>query len=549
LPIANGGPGATTQQAAINALAGSVQNSRFLAGDGTNVTMRAIAVVDVPTLNQDTTGTAANVTGTVAIANGGTGQITKAAGFNALSPITTTGDLILGNGANSATRLAIGANGYVLTSDGTTASWAAGGGGGGSVTISNDTATASNLYPAFFAATSGTASTAYTSNAKLLYKPSTGEFQSTILTGTVNAPNTFGFKNRIINGAMVIDQRNAGASVTQVTVDTYTVDRWVCAGGVTSKFTVQQNAGSVTPPAGYTKYLGVTSLSSYSVGASDFNYVMQGIEGFNVADLGFGSAAAATVALSFWVRSSLTGNFGGALRNKIAGADRGYPFTYAISAANTWEQKTIIIAGDVTGTWATNNSGSLAVCFGLGTGSTYSNTSGAWAAGNYIQSTSTVSVVGTNAATFYITGVQLEKSSTATSFDYRPYGTELSLCQRYFEKSFSINTAVANGVGQNTTDGCMDTLFNAYSTAEGFFGSVTFQVSKRNSPTITYYKAGDGATNGVWATFDSSWTSVTSMATTTVNTSGFLATGIRTGAFTAKSAYIGTGNWTASSEL
>lgn len=178
--IANGGTGATTQQAAINALAGSVQNSRFLAGNGTNVTMRAIAVSDVPTLNQDTTGNAANVTGTVAIVNGGTGQTTASAAFNALSPITTAGDLILGNGANSATRLPIGTTGYVLTSNGTTASWAASG-GGSTITISNDTSTASNLYPAFFSATSGTATTAYTSNAKLLYQPSTGEFQSAIL--------------------------------------------------------------------------------------------------------------------------------------------------------------------------------------------------------------------------------------------------------------------------------------------------------------------------------------------------------------------------------
>ena len=129
LPIANGGTGATTQQAAINALAGSVQNSRFLAGNGTNVTMRAIVVGDVPTLNQNTTGTAANVTGTVAIANGGTGQTTASAAFNALSPVTTTGDLILGNGTNSATRLGIGADTYVLTSNGTTASWALPSGG------------------------------------------------------------------------------------------------------------------------------------------------------------------------------------------------------------------------------------------------------------------------------------------------------------------------------------------------------------------------------------------------------------------------------------
>jgi hypothetical protein len=130
LAIANGGSGQTTAQTAINAFAGAVTSGSYLRGNGTNVVMNTIQVADVPTLNQNTTGTAANVTGTVAIANGGTGQTTAGAAFNALSPITTTGDLILGNGSNSATRLAIGANGYLLTSDGTTASWVAAPSGG-----------------------------------------------------------------------------------------------------------------------------------------------------------------------------------------------------------------------------------------------------------------------------------------------------------------------------------------------------------------------------------------------------------------------------------
>jgi hypothetical protein len=212
LPIANGGTGQTTSAAAITALTGTQTSGYYLRSNGTDATLSAIQAADVPTLNQNTTGTAsnvtattnstlttlsalslpgsqvsgnisgnaANVTGTVAIANGGTGQTTASAAFNALSPITTTGDLILGNGTNSATRLAIGTTGYVLTSNGTTASWVASG-GGTSITISNDTSTASNLYPAFFSATSGTATTAYTSNAKLLYQPSTGEFQSAVL--------------------------------------------------------------------------------------------------------------------------------------------------------------------------------------------------------------------------------------------------------------------------------------------------------------------------------------------------------------------------------
>jgi hypothetical protein len=240
----------------------------------------------------------------------------------------------------------------------------------------------------------------------------------------------YNFKNRIINGAMVIDQRNAGASVTINTSNpTYTLDRWGAGATENAKFTVQRNAGSVTPPAGFTNYLGVTSSSAYSVVAGDYFYVGQRIEGFNIADLNWGTANAQTVTLSFWVRSSLTGTFGGALVNDAY--NRGYPFSYSISAANTWEQKSITIAGDTTGTWLTTNGLGIVITFGLGVGSTNSGTAGAWAAAGEISATGATSVVGTNGATFYITGVQLEKGTQATSFDYRAYGTELALCQRY----------------------------------------------------------------------------------------------------------------------
>jgi hypothetical protein len=249
--------------------------------------------------------------------------------------------------------------------------------------------------------------------------------------GEFNSDSSFGFKNRIINGAMVIDQRNAGASVTNNSSDAlYPVDRFFIYGNVSSKFTAQQNAGSVTPPAGFTNYVGITSLSSYSVGASDTNTLGQPIEGFNTADLNWGTANAKTVTVSFWVQSSLTGTFGGSLLNSAQ--NRSYPFSYTISSANTWEQKSVTIAGDTSGTWvgATNGVG-IRVVFGLGVGSTYSGTAGAWSSSLYYAPTGATSVVGTSGATFYITGVQLEVGSTATSFDYRSYGTELQLCQRY----------------------------------------------------------------------------------------------------------------------
>jgi hypothetical protein len=231
---------------------------------------------------------------------------------------------------------------------------------------------------------------------------------------------------------MVIDQRNAGASVTQNTSGQYSVDRWNLFGSVTSKFTIQQNAGSVTPPAGFVNYLGITSSSAYTVGASELFIFGQKVEGFNIADLGWGTANAKTVTLSFWVRSSLTGTFGGSFRN--SNGSRSYPFTYTINAANTWEYETITIAGDTSGTWQATNSTGIDISFNLGTGSTFSGTAGSWSGGNFVSATGATSVVGTNGATFYITGVQLEVGTQATSFEYRQYGTEFALCCRYFQK-------------------------------------------------------------------------------------------------------------------
>jgi hypothetical protein len=306
------------------------------------------------------------------------------------------------------------------------------------------------------------------------------------------AATGFGFKNRIINGAMVIDQRNAGASVTNINGDVFSVDRWIVYANQASKFTIQQNAGSVTPPTGFRNYLGVTSTSAYSVGTNEFFGFAQYIEGFNTADLGFGTANASTVTLSFWVRSSLTGTFSGALSN--ASFNRSYPYTYTISSANTWEQKTITIAGDTSGTWLTTNGIGLRAYFNLGTGSTYSGTAGAWAGSGFVSATGATSVVGTNGATFYITGVQLEKGSTATSFDYRPYGTELSLCQRYFEKSYNSGDALgasSNYTGIAILQGSTDGSSNA---AIG----IRFQVPKRTNATMTYYNADSGA-SGTWA--------------------------------------------------
>jgi hypothetical protein len=302
--------------------------------------------------------------------------------------------------------------------------------------------------------------------------------------GEFNSDSTFGFKNRIINGAMVIDQRNAGASVTPAS-GAYTLDRWYFSLSQASKLTCQQNAGAVTPPVGFTNYLGVTSSSAYTVGSTEVFLLRQNIEGFNVADLGWGTANAKTVTLSFWVRSSLTGTFGGSFRN--AAGNRFYPYSYTISAANTWEYKTVTIAGDTTGTWATNNTSGIELFFSLGSGSTVSGTAGSWGATAYYSTTGATSVVGTNGATFYITGVQLEVGSTATSFDYRPYGTELALCQRYYAK-MNAGTGAYTGFGSGVA--------GATTTAYIFF---KYPVTMRSSPTISSTSCGVQDGNSIFA--------------------------------------------------
>ena len=288
--------------------------------------------------------------------------------------------------------------------------------------------------------------------------------------GGVLRPISSVMRNRIINGGMVIDQRNAGAVVT--TANVYSLDRWASGATQASKFNVQQNAGAVTPPVGFTNYLGITSTSAYSVLAGDTFLMAQIIEGFNIADLGFGTANAQAVTLSFWVRSSLTGTFGGSLMN--GDSNRSYLFSYSIPAANTWTKISVTVTGDTSGTWLTTNGKGINVRFGLGSGSTYSGTAGSWLTGNIVQPTSTVSVVGTNGATFYITGVQLEVGSSATGFEYRQYGQELALCQRYYETNSSPS---ANGGYYTST--------SAFSTTQCRFGMI-YQVPKRAQPSITF---------------------------------------------------------------
>ena len=303
--------------------------------------------------------------------------------------------------------------------------------------------------------------------------------------GTGTTTGYYGFKNRIINGAMVIDQRNAGAAVTvNFNANTYGVDRFFGYGkSADGVFTIQQ---SITAPAGFKNSTKITiTTADASIGATDFYAFGQSIEGYNTADFGFGAAGASTVTVSFWVQSSVTGTYSATLFNSAF--SRGYTATFTINSANTWEQKTLTITGDTTGTWLTTNGAGIILWISLGSPSAYTGTPNAWNAGTTYAATGQVNLISTLNATFYITGVQLEKGSTATSFDYRPYGTELALCQRYYQQ-----------LGGETASDTVSVGFNLATTEH--LGLVNFPVQMRIAPALTLSAVSDFAVSGITCT-------------------------------------------------
>jgi hypothetical protein len=304
----------------------------------------------------------------------------------------------------------------------------------------------------------------------------------------IGAGNASIMKNRLINSAMVIDQRNAGAAVTvNLDADFYPVDRWVARGqGSDGVFTAQQSS---VAPAGFVNSVKYTvTTADSSIGALQYYFISQRIEGYNVADLNWGGSNAKTVTLSFWVQSSVTGTYGGCLSN--SGNSRSYPFTYTISTANTWTQISVTIAGDTTGTWLTTNGVGLFIYLGLGVGSTLNGTANSWAGATYLSATGSTNWISTNGATFYITGVQLEVGSSATGYEYRQYGQELALCQRYFQKSYNQGVVA----GTVTAYGAPTLRCTNNSSLVGYFQWTTaLKVTMRTSPSNTFYSPATGA--------------------------------------------------------
>jgi hypothetical protein len=247
------------------------------------------------------------------------------------------------------------------------------------------------------------------------------------LAALIGSQTALSNRNLIINGAMTVDQRNSGSSVTPTADQTYVLDRFGAGLSVASKFSLEQ---ATTVPAGFKNSMKATVVSAYTPGASEWFGFFQKVEGLNTSHLDFGTSNAKTLTLSFWVRSSVTGDYGFSLANSAQ--NRAYPVLYNISAANTWEHKTITIAGDTSGTWLTTNGIGLILLWSFGAGSSYLQTANAWGTGLGLGTTGQTNWITNAAATFYITGVQLEVGETATPFEHRSYGDELAKCQRYF---------------------------------------------------------------------------------------------------------------------
>jgi len=307
------------------------------------------------------------------------------------------------------------------------------------------------------------------------------------------AASPYVLKNLIINGDMRIAQRGTSATITGGSV-CHTVDRFIMNIDTTifnSIATMGQNLDSLTPPSDFSNYVGIQINTGTALSGNPYYNFRQQIEGNNLSHLKFGTSDAKTITLSFWVRSTLTGDFSFSLRN--GASNRSYVTTYNIASANTWEKKTITITGDTTGTWAVNNTIGLTVNWGLGnsSGNFSTSTLNEWQAGSLTGATTGVDLVATTNAKWYITGVQLEINDTATPFENRMYSQELAMCQRYYCKSYNTTTAPAT----STSNGI--NIIGGSTQASGYqYMCLVFPQDMRTTPSITFYR--DNGADNTW---------------------------------------------------
>jgi hypothetical protein len=363
------------------------------------------------------------------------------------------------------------------------------------VQVPNDAYTISGTTITFTSApSSGTQNVyvRYLSTTTQAITPSQGTVSWNTLDSNVQGDLGISFKNRIINGAMVIDQRNAGASLSNNGQQQYSVDRWRQNSSQASKFTVQQNAGSVTPPAGFTNYLGFTTTSAVTIASGDYFWFGTTVEGYNSADLNWGTANGKTVTVSFWAYASIVGSY--TLLLKPGGGAYSYATSFSLTTANTWQYITVTIPPLTTGgAINTTNGTGIQVNFSLGMGSTYyTSTANTWVSGDFYALNGTVNTISTAGATFYITGVQLEVGTQATTFTTAggSYGAELALCQRYYQNSYNFGNSTSSTANENVV------TTTAWSDGNAPWQGM-FVVNMRSAPTVTLRAKGSTTTGQI----------------------------------------------------
>ena len=290
---------------------------------------------------------------------------------------------------------------------------------------------------------------------------------STLQVNGQNLPTAGPLSNRnlVINGAMQVAQR--GTSFTPATEFGYTLDRYITFFTNTGSVNLTQETSS--PPEGHTTYARITSTGAASV--TGRNLFSQIVEGQNLAPTKWGYSDAKDVTISFWVRSSLTGDFGFAVNATTQ--NRCIVMKYNIASANTWEHKTLLIPATTSGDFGLTSSGRGCWLFwDLGTSSANEyGTTDTWVdSSTKYTATNVQQLITVSGATLDITGVQLEVGTVATPFEHRSYGDELARCQRYYYR-------IGGG-----------SLYNHYGVAVAYDAdalrlNIPFAVSMRSIPT------------------------------------------------------------------
>lgn len=327
---------------------------------------------------------------------------------------------------------------------------------------------------------------------------------------TTQSPQ-LGRRNLIINGAMQVAQR--GTSVSVGASGGYSLDRFFVQSDIGSGHTFAQ-VSEAPDGSGLSYSAKLTVGTGATPSASNFGRLIYYVEGYDASRTEWGTSGAKALTLSFWVKSSVAGSMGGCIKLQAASPYAGYFFTYTINTANTWEYKTITVDSNIAtaGSMNSTNGIGLLLAFDLGEGPDRSTTTG-WNASNNggtLGVTGATKILATSSATWQITGVQLEVGETATPFEYRSYGEELTLCKRYFETSLSASIGsripiMGSAYSSNTTS----TYFEVEKRAAGTLSVYDYNSTVTSSPTSRVEYNSIGTSSGVFINVSTTYTEKT----------------------------------------